>query len=122
MQLRDLVVSPEVVSAYEPPGHTGTVNRRLVPPPGMGVGRMEVVLGVLQPGGQALMHDHQELDQAIYVLEGRCLVESRGESVEMGPDQIVYLPAKVPHQVTVVGDKAARLLVIYAPPLHRGTA
>lgn len=119
MHLRDLVVRPDKVPNYEPPGHTGTVNRRLLPPPGMAMGKMEVVLGVLQPGGQALMHDHQDLDQAIYVLEGRCLIESGGEAVEMGADQIVYLPAKVPHQVTVLGEKAARLLVIYAPPLHR---
>ncbi len=119
MRVQQLVVRPQAVAAYEPPGHTGTVNRRLVPPPGMAMGKMEVVLGVLQPGGQALMHDHADLDQAIYVLEGRCLVESRGESVEMGPEQIVYLPAKVPHQVTVIGEQAARLLVIYAPPLHR---
>ena len=119
MRIRHLVVNPQAVTPYEPPGHTGTVNRRLVPPPGMAMGKMEVVLGVLQPGGQALMHDHQDLDQAIYVLEGRCLIESGGEAVEMGADQIVYLPAKVPHQVTVLGEKAARLLVIYAPPLHR---
>lgn len=119
MGIQSLVVNPRAVAAYEPSGHTGTVNRRLVPPPGMAGGKMEVVLGVLQPGGQALMHDHTDLDQAIYVLEGRCLVESRGESVEMRPDEVVYLPAKVPHQVTAIGEKAARLLVVYAPPLHR---
>ena len=119
MRLRDLVVKPDAVPTYEPPGHTGTVNRRVVPPPGLPMGKMEVVLGVLQPGGQALMHDHVDLDQAIYVLEGRCRVESGGESAEVGPEEIVYLPARLPHQVTALGPKALRLLVIYAPPLHR---
>ena len=119
MHIGDLVVRSDSVPAYEPPGHTGTVNRRLVPPPGQATGKLEVVLGVLQPGGQALLHAHADLDQAMYVLEGGCRVESGGEAAEMGPGQIVYLPAGVPHQVTALGPPALRLLVIYAPPLHR---
>jgi quercetin dioxygenase-like cupin family protein len=117
--IRDLVVEPDAVPTYEPPGHTGTVNRRLVPPPGRPRGKLEVVLGVLQPGGQALMHTHADLDQAIYVLEGGCRVESAGETAEMGCGQIVYLPAGTPHQITALGPQALRLIVIYAPPLHR---
>jgi len=119
MRIQHLVVNPQAVTAYEPPGHTGTVNRRLVPPPGMPAGKLEVVLGVLRPGGQALMHAHADLDQAVYVLNGRCRLESEGEAAEMGPGEIVYLPAGVPHQVTVTGEKDLRVLVIYAPPLHR---
>ena len=119
MRMGDLVVKPESVPVYEPPGHTGTVNRRLVPPPGLATGKLEVVLGVLQPGGQALMHAHADLDQAVYVLEGGCRVESGGEAAEMRPGEIVSLPAGVPHQVTATGHQALRVLVIYAPPLHR---
>ena len=119
MRIRDLVVQPDAVPTYEPPGHTGTVNRRLVPPPGHPRGKLEVVLGVLQPGGQALMHTHADLDQAIYVLEGGCRVESAGETAEMGSGQIVYLPAGTPHRVIATGDTALRALVIYAPPLVR---
>jgi mannose-6-phosphate isomerase-like protein (cupin superfamily) len=119
MRLRDLVVTPEAVPAYEPPGHTGTANRCLVPPPGVPMGKMEVLLGLLQPGGEALMHDHADLDQAIYVLEGRCRVESGDETAEMAPGQIVYLPAQFQHRVVSLGPQTLRLLVIYAPPLHR---
>jgi quercetin dioxygenase-like cupin family protein len=119
MRIQDLVVDHRGVAPYEPPGHTGTVNRRLVPPPGVPAGKMEVVLGVLQPGGQALMHEHADLDQAIYVLEGRCRIDDGRESAEMEAGQIVYLPAGRPHELTILGDRPARLLVIYAPPLHR---
>ena len=119
VRIQDLVVRPESVPPYEPPGHTGTVNRRLVPPPGQATGKLEVVLGVLEPGGQALMHAHADLDQAMYVLEGGCRVESGGEAAEMRPGEIVYLPAGLPHQITATGEKALRVLVIYAPPLHR---
>ncbi len=119
MHIRDLVVRPDAVPTYEPPGHTGTVNRRLVPPPGQRAGKLEIVLGVLQPGGEALLHAHADQDQAVYVLEGGCRVESEGEAAEVGPGQIVYFPARLPHRLTVTGTTALRLLVIYAPPLHR---
>jgi len=119
MRIQDLVVNPQALAPYEPPGHTGTVNRRLVPPPGMPMGTMEVVLGVLQPGGQALLHDHKDLDQAVYVLEGRCRVADGKDAAEMGPNEILYLPAGCPHEITAVGPQALRVLVIYAPPLHR---
>ena len=119
MRIQDLVVNPAAVTPYEPPGHTGTVNRRLVPPPGLPMGKMEVVLGVLQAGGQALLHDHKDLDQAIYILEGRCRVTDGKDIAEVGPEQLVYLPAGFPHEITSLGPQALRLLVIYAPPLHR---
>ena len=119
MKIEDLVVSPEAVPAFEPPGHTATVNRRLVPPPGCPTGTMEVVLGVLPLGAQALMHSHEDLDQAQYLLEGRCLVESEGRSVEMRAGQIVYFPKGVPHKITCIGEAPARWLVFYAPPLHK---
>ena len=119
MYLRDLMVSPDAVPAYEPPGHPGTVNRTLVPPPGIPAGKLEVALGVVQPGGQALLHVHEDLDQAVYVLEGRCRVSHGKEAAEAGQDEIVYFPAGFPHEITALGPDPLRILVILAPPLHR---
>lgn len=119
MGIRDLVVNPAALPAYEPPRHPGTVNRTLVPPPGMPAGKMEVALGVVQPGGQALLHEHKDLDQAIYVLAGRCRVSDGKESAEVGQDELAYFPAGVPHEITALGPDPLRMLVMLAPPLHR---
>src|SRR3972149_7015182 len=119
MGLMDLIVSPEAIAPYEPPRHPRTVNRTLVPPPGIPAGKLEVALGVVQPGGQALLHVHEDLDQAVYVLEGRCLVSDGKESAEMGRNEIVYFPAGFPHEITALGQDPLRILVILAPPLHR---
>ncbi len=119
MRLQDLVVHPNAVPAYEPSRHPGTVNRTLAPPPGIPAGKLEVALGVVQPGGQALLHVHEDLDQAVYVLEGRCRVSDGKEAAEVGQDEIVYFPAGFPHEITALGPNALRILVILAPPLHR---
>ncbi len=119
MYLRDLVVSPDAVPTYEPPRHPGTVNRRLVPPPGIPAGKLEVALGVVQPGGQVLLHVHEDLDQAVYVLEGRCRVSDGKEAAEVGQEEIVYFPAGFPHEIAALGPGPLRILVILAPPLHR---
>jgi mannose-6-phosphate isomerase-like protein (cupin superfamily) len=119
MRLQDLVVHPDAVATYEPARHPGTVNRTLVPPPGISAGKLEVALGVVQPGGQALLHVHEDLDQAVYVLEGRCRVSDGKESAEAGQGEIVYFPAGFPHEITALGPDPLRILVILAPPLHR---
>ncbi len=119
MGIRELVVDPAKVPGHEPPRHPGTVNRTLVPPPGMAPGKLEVALGVVQPGGQALLHEHADLDQAIYVLAGRCRVSDGKESAEVGPNELAYFPAGLPHEITALGPEALRMLVILAPPLHR---
>ena len=118
MRIRELVVKPSAVPAYEPPRHPGTVNRTLVPPPGMPAGKMEVALGTVQPGGQAMLHEHKDLDQAIYILAGRCRVSDGKESAEVGQDELAYFPAGVPHEITALGPDPLRMLVILAPPLH----
>lgn len=119
MRIQDLIVQPMTITPHEPPRHPGTLNRTLVPSPGMPAGKMEVALGVVQPGGQALLHEHTGLDQAIYILAGRCRVSDGKESVEVGPDQLAYFPAGFPHELTSLGPDPLRMLVILAPPLHR---
>jgi len=54
------------------------VNRRLVGRDVNGSTRVEVVLGTVEPGGVAERHTH-EVEQAMYVLDGRALVEVDGE-------------------------------------------
>lgn len=101
------------VPAYVPAGHTGTVNRRLI-------GQAEnfhLVLGTLEKGAEARRHSHPDLEQGMYVLEGRVLIEAAGERKEVGPGGVVFFPAGVPHRVEALSEAPTRLLIVYAPPL-----
>lgn len=115
------IVTPGDVPAYSPPLHSGTVNRRLVGRDVNGSRSVEVVLGVVEPGGLAERHTH-EVEQAMYVLDGRALVEVDGEARECGPGTACFFPPGVAHRVESLGPGPLRALVIYSPPLERSAA
>lgn len=115
------IVRPEEVPTYSPPLHAGTVNRRLVGRDVNGSQAVEVVLGVVEPGGVAERHSH-EVEQAIYILEGRALVEVADAKQEVGPETACFFPPGAPHRVESLGPGPLKVLVIYAPPLERSAA
>jgi quercetin dioxygenase-like cupin family protein len=115
------IVTADEVPAYSPPLHSGTVNRRLVGRTVNGSQAVEVVLGVVEPGGVAERHTH-EVEQAMYILEGRARVEVAGEVRECGPGTTCFFPPGIAHRVESIGPAPLRALVIYAPPLERSTA
>ncbi len=102
--------------AYRPANHAGTLNRRLIGPDTVGAASLEIVLGTLAPGGEAIRHAHPGIDQVCYMLEGRARVELDGTAEEIGPGDACFFPADRPHRFAVVGDTPVRVLVIYTPP------
>jgi mannose-6-phosphate isomerase-like protein (cupin superfamily) len=102
---------------YSPPNHSKTTNRRLLGPGPSGSGRVEVVLGEVEFGGQADPHAHPDLEQGFFVLQGRAEVEIDGRKAEVGPEDFVFLPQGVVHRVTPLKGPALRILIFYAPPL-----
>ena len=110
------IIRAEDTPVYEPDGHKGTVNRRL-----LRTDRLEVILGVMSHGGGAEDHIHKEQDQFVYVISGRCKIEQNGKWVEIGPDSLLYLPRGVSHGgMEITGPDPLKLLVFYAPPLSKG--
>ncbi len=118
MKLSDCIVRVNQLKPYSPDAHAGTVNMRIIGQETVGARNVELVLGIIDPGGQAEPHFHTDIEQVIYLLEGRVEVGIRGEKEKMEPGDAVYFPPGEKHQVDVLGDQPARLLVIYAPPLQ----
>jgi len=116
------VVRPEDVTPFHPANHTGTVNRRLIGRGNVGAKNIEVVLGVIEKGEGALPHSHPGIEQVCYMLEGRARVEIGGDSCEIGPGECCFFPAEVAHSFTVVSERPARVLVMYAPPYGEDSA
>jgi quercetin dioxygenase-like cupin family protein len=103
---------------YEPPGHSGTRNRRLTDRdfcPGF-----ELVLGEVAPGGEAERHHHDREHQAMVVLEGRCRVTLGDDAPRScGPGTVVRIPPGLDHHVLNEGDVPLRVMIVYSPPLAR---
>ncbi len=117
MDADDLIQDFDSIPAYSPPLHDGTVNRRLVEGD-LGAG-VEVIQGRLAPGGTASRHKHRESWQIILVQAGRARIALGDDVVrEVGPGTVVRIPPMMPHQVEILGEETAELIVIYSPPLE----
>ena len=101
---------------YEPPGHSGTRNRRLTDRafcPGF-----ELVMGEVAPGGEAERHHHDGEHQAMVVLEGECQVTLGDDAPQRcGPGAIVRIPPGLDHHVLNDGELPLKVLIVYSPPL-----
>jgi quercetin dioxygenase-like cupin family protein len=116
--MSDLIQHVSELPAYAPPGHSGTVNRRLVTKAFNGA--FELVLGELQPGGAADRHAHAAEHQCVYILDGEADVALGDEPTRRcGPGTIIRIPPGLEHEVTAVGAKTLRLIVLYSPPLPK---
>jgi quercetin dioxygenase-like cupin family protein len=67
------------------------------------------------PGGGPPPHIHQGEDEAFFVLDGALRVRCGDETFQVEPGGFVYLPRRVPHGWSVVGDIPARFLTLVSP-------
>ena len=118
MRLSDCIIRVEELGPYSPEAHQGTVNRRIIGKETVGSKNLEMVLGTISPGGVAEPHFHTGVEQVIYVLEGRAEVEMLGGKQVVIPGDTAYIPPGQLHKVTVLGDRPARFLVLYTPPIQ----
>ena len=104
------------IPGFSPPNHSGTVNKKVVAAD-FGAG-FEMMHGEVQPGGDASAHFHKKTYQIVYVLDG--ILEHTidgGPPERCGPSTVIQIPPLVVHRGVGVGDKPAKVLVIYSPPL-----
>ncbi len=68
------------------------------------------------PGSGAPLHVHHGEAEAFYILEGTVELTCGDQTVTAHAGDFVYTPKGVPHKYTVVGDKPARLLLLFSRP------
>jgi mannose-6-phosphate isomerase-like protein (cupin superfamily) len=102
---------------YQPPHHSGTINRKLCDPSD-GLGDVSVVRGSIAPGGSAHPHFHEHSDQIIFIISGQCKIASQDADGVLGANDTAFLRRNAAHHIEVVGDEALELLNIYLPALR----
>lgn len=78
----------------------------------------QVVVMSIPPGGEIGDEVHAALDQVLVFVEGRGIATLDGQSVAVGPDRLVHVPAGARHNVVNDGPGDLRLYTVYAPPQH----
>lgn len=78
-------------------------------------GRLGVLHIEAPAGHHPPLHVHHDEDEAYFVLAGRLSVRCGDQSAEAGPGAWIYLPRGMAHNLQVLGDQAARFLLVVAP-------
>jgi mannose-6-phosphate isomerase-like protein (cupin superfamily) len=81
-------------------------------------GHVQLVVMTLQPGKDIGAEVHEHNDQVLTFIEGTVRAEVAGDTAEVGPGDIVVVPAGTEHNFTNTGNGPARLYTLYAPPDH----
>jgi quercetin dioxygenase-like cupin family protein len=71
------------------------------------------------PAGFATgLHVHRVQEETFYVLEGECEWHVAGKPIRAMPGTFLFIPPGVPHNITNLSDKPARVLMTVSPPGH----
>jgi len=64
------------------------------------------------------LHVHRVQEETFYVLEGECAWWLGEKMIRAIPGTYLFIPPGVPHNITNVCDKPARVLMTVSPPGH----
>lgn len=81
-------------------------------------GHVQLVVMTLRAGEDIGSEVHEHIDQVLTFVDGVVRAEVAGQTREVGPGDLVVVPAGTQHNFTNVGTEPARLYTIYAPPDH----
>jgi len=89
---------------------------RLVNAKTTGTEKVDVHLNRLVPGGpRGRVHRHSQSDNVYIVRRGEGTLTVAGETYTIKPDQVIHIPAGVPHSLSNPGTELLELFEIYAP-------
>ena len=95
--------------------HGALTYERLSP----GSGRLEMLAGVLQPGGSssddAWSHPSEE---CVVVTAGTLVVQVSGQDHQLGPGDSCYFDSRLPHRYVNTGRDEARFTLAITPPSY----
>jgi len=79
-------------------------------------GAFSMVEATEPPGSAAPLHVHHREAEAFFVLDGAIELTCGEQTVAARTGDFVYTPKGVAHKYTVVGDRAARILLFFSRP------
>jgi mannose-6-phosphate isomerase-like protein (cupin superfamily) len=81
-------------------------------------GHTQLVVMMLRPGEDIGTEVHAHNDQILTFVEGTVRAEVAGDTRQVGPGDVVVVPAGTRHNFTNLGPGPARLYTLYSPPDH----
>ena len=79
-------------------------------------GAFSLVEATEEPGSAAPLHVHHGEAEAFYVVDGDIELTCGEQVLTASSGDFVYAPKDVPHKYAVVGDRPARVLLLFSRP------
>jgi quercetin dioxygenase-like cupin family protein len=79
-------------------------------------GLFSVVEATEEPGSAAPLHIHHGEAEAFYVVEGAIELTCGRQTLTAVAGDFVYAPKDVPHKYAVIGERPARVLLLFSRP------
>jgi putative monooxygenase len=76
---------------------------------------MAIGLTIVGQGGSSPRHEHDGVEEGVYVIAGTGRFLVGDDEVEVGPGSALFMPSNVPHHVDNTGDDELRMLWWYTP-------
>jgi mannose-6-phosphate isomerase-like protein (cupin superfamily) len=108
-------LNESTVDWHEPPGHTRAYSRYLVGPE-HGSRYLDFRTSLYPPGGFVAPHVHEVAEQVYYFLSGAGRAECGDETREVGPGDVMFVPAGARHGLVSTGDGDLCFVVVTSPP------
>ena len=98
------------------PGHFGqALSKEIVSRESLGSQHLDYRLSCYEPGAYVARHSHRRQEQIYHILRGRGLVILDGRETPVGPDDVMFIPPRVEHELHCTGTEELVLLVITSP-------
>lgn len=72
---------------------------------------------LVKAGGEIEIHQHEEQDEAHFVISGKCIGIISGQEVEIETGDVMFVKKKILHGVKNKSDNDLLLLCVFNPPL-----
>jgi len=88
----------------------------LINGPISGSKHISIAIIYIDPGKQSIPHYHKNTEEIYYFLEGNGRTIIEGETIDVGPGSVVFLPLFKRHQVINDSQQPLKFLSSDAPP------
>ncbi len=79
----------------------------------------QIVVMSIPVGGDIGQETHPSTDQTLLFIQGRGIAILNGQTSEIAPNHLVFVPAGTQHNFKNTGNEELKLITIYAPPQHK---
>jgi mannose-6-phosphate isomerase-like protein (cupin superfamily) len=111
-----IVHSGDVKGLVTPDPHHRELKVLLSPLLEQEVQGLSVGMTILPPGNSTSNHAHESEVEAWLVVQGTGKAVVDGESADVGPETVIFVPPKAEHQLINNGRTELRMFWVYAPP------